>query len=358
MDEPGLTRACTMGPIVAAVEAAGGSIARVFRRAGMPLALMDAPDRLILLRDQLRLVDGAVRESGDPALPARLAVATGIGGLGPIGRHVRACATLGDALAQVEAVTPALLQTATWTGLRREGEDAVYGYAVTERIEAGRQTNEMLALGYLLGTVRHFLGPRWRPRRAVLTGAILPDRSEAERIFDCDLGLGPRAGLHFDAALLATPNPAPDRLLEATPPPPKAGLTACVAGLIELALLEGRPSIDGVARRLGLSRRSLQRRLEAEGTGFAPILQGVLRAQAETLLAGGTTPIGRIALDLGYADAAHFTRAFLGWTGVAPRTWRHLHATSPSFERTGPFAGPGRSPGKMPRLRPGARPNG
>lgn len=325
MDGPGLTRACTMGPIVTAVEATGGSVARVFRRAEMPLALMDEPDRFILLSDQLRLVEGAVRESGDPALPARLAMATGIGGLGAIGRHVRACATLGEALACVEAVTPPLLQTATWTGLRREGTGFVYGYAVTEPVEVGRQANAMLALGYLLGTVRHFMGPHWRPERAVLTGASLPDRAEIERIFGCELSLGPRTGLPLDAALLAAPNPAPGPLLEeAAPLPPEGGVVACVAGLIELALCDGRPSIDWVARRLGLSRRGLQRRLEAEGTGFAPILQAVLRARAEALLAKDTLSIGQIALDLGYADPAHFTRAFVAWTGVGPRVWRRL----------------------------------
>lgn len=330
MAERGLTRACTIGPVVAALEAAGGSVARAFRRAEMPLALVDEPDRLILLDDQIRLVAEAVRESGDPALPARLSVATGLGGLGAIGRHVRSCATLGDALARVEAVTPALLQTATRTGLRREGERAVYVYAVTARIGAGRQANEMLALGYLLATMRHFLGPGWRPERAVLTGATLPGREAAEAVFACALSLGPGAGLPFPPALLRTPNPAPGPLLEAAaPPPPEGGLPACVAGLIGLALSEGRPSIDWVARRLGLSRRGLQRRLEAEGTGFAPILQGVLRARAEALLAEGNAPIGRIALDLGFADSAHFTRAFLGWTGVGPRAWRRLRAGAP-----------------------------
>lgn len=358
MDGPGRTRACTMGPIVSAVEAAGGSVARVFRRVEMPLAVMDEPDRLILLGDQLHLVEEAVRESGDPALPARLATATGIGGLGAIGRHVRACATLGEALARVEAVTPALLQTATWTGLRREATRAVYGYAVTERVEAGRQTNAMLALGYLLGTMRHFLGPRWRPQRAVLTGAHLPDRGEVEQVFGCEVSLGSHTGLHFDPGLLTAPNPAPGPLTEAAPPVAPGDLPACVAGLIELALCEGRPSIDWVARRLGLSRRSLQRRLEAEGTGFAPILQGILRARAEALLTGSTVPIGRIALDLGYADAAHFTRAFLGWTGVTPRTWCRLHGTSLGFERTRPFAGPGQDPGRTSGRCPDTPPKG
>ena len=329
----GLTRASTMGPIAAAVEAAGGSVARVFRQAEIPLALMDEPDRLILLADQLRLVEGAVRESGDPALPARLSRRTGIGGLGAIGRHVRACTTLGEALARVESVTPALLQTATWTGLRREGESVVYGYAVTERVEAGRQANAMLALGYLLGTMRHFLGPDWRPRRAVLPGAALPDRAAVEAVLGCTLSLGAHTGLHFDAGLLSTPNPSPGPLVDAALPPPPNGLAGCVAGLIDLALCEGRPSIDWTARRLGLSRRSLQRRLEAEGTGFAPILQAVMWARAEALLAEGAMPVGRIALALGYADAAHFSRAFLGWTGVPPRLWRRLRDTSPGSEK-------------------------
>ncbi|WP_198290826.1 helix-turn-helix domain-containing protein [Methylobacterium sp. 88A] len=33
------------------------------------------------------------------------------------------------------------------------------------------------------------------------------------------------------------------------------------------------------------------------------------------------------ALDLGYADAAHFTRAFRGWTGPPPTEWRRLAAS-------------------------------
>ncbi len=46
------------------------------------------------------------------------------------------------------------------------------------------------------------------------------------------------------------------------------------------------------------------------------------RRRAKSLLAAERLPIGRIGLELGYADAAHFSRAFLAWTGVTPRQWR------------------------------------
>lgn len=324
MSRHGLTRARTMGPIAAAVTLAGGSLTRVFAQAEVPLALLDTPDRLILLRDQLRLVEAAIRETGDPTLPARLSMETGLTGLGAIGLQVRTTASLKEALERVEVVTPHLLQTATWTGLRYREATAFYGYAVTEPITIGRQANEILALGYLLGTARHFLGAAWRPERAVVTGASLRRRAEIEHLFGCEIALGPRAGLVFPAACIDAANPSRYEPAghAAAAAPIEDDLVACVAHLIDLALDETRPSIDWIAGRLGLSRRTLQRRLDEAGTRYADIQRRVLLRRAEDSLARNDAAIGRIALDLGYADAAHFTRAFLTWTGVTPSQWR------------------------------------
>ncbi|GJD32553.1 HTH-type transcriptional regulator VirS [Methylobacterium adhaesivum] len=330
----GLTKARTMGPIAEAVSGAGGSLTRVFGRAGIPLTLLDTPDRLILLRDQVRLVEAAMREIGDPSLPARLSTGFGIAGLGPIGVQVRTAGTLGEALARVEAVTPILLQTATWTGLRRRGAQAFYGYGIVERIESGRQANEILALGYLLSTVRHFLGSAWRPNYAVVTGATLAGRTDIERLLGVEIALGSEAGLVLSPDRLGAPNPdrhnpSDSDMLETEPI--GDDLAACVAHLVELGLDEARPTIDGIACRLGLSRRTLQRRLGDAGTRYADIQQRVMARRAKALLAGKTLPVGRIALELGYADAAHFTRAFLEWTGVTPSQWRRdVHSSRPA----------------------------
>jgi AraC-like DNA-binding protein len=93
---------------------------------------------------------------------------------------------------------------------------------------------------------------------------------------------------------------------------------------VRLALLERRPTIDYVRRRLALSARSLQRRLAEEGDSFEGIRRRVMLAKAEILLAARETPITQIAYELGYSDAAHFSRAFAAWTGQNPRARRRV----------------------------------
>jgi AraC-like DNA-binding protein len=57
-------------------------------------------------------------------------------------------------------------------------------------------------------------------------------------------------------------------------------------------------------------------------TSFKKILQRVLIQHAADLLVSSSTPITQIALDLGYSDPAHFSRAFSGWHGESPHAWR------------------------------------
>lgn len=79
-------------------------------------------------------------------------------------------------------------------------------------------------------------------------------------------------------------------------------------------------SLARVAKELGLSARSLQRRLAEEGIGFRELINGQRRQIAESLLLrGGRGRITGIALTAGYSDAAVLSRAFRGWTGESPR---------------------------------------
>lgn len=325
--ELGWTKARSVGPIAAAIEQAGGSIARVFKQAELPTDVLREPDRPFLLRDQVRLLAFAVDEIGDPALPAKLSTGVGAAGLGPLGRRVCSAATLGEAIARAGAETKQLLQTATWTGLAPlDANSVLYGYQITERIDVGRQINEILALGYLLDVVRHFLGPGWRPERVVVTGATLPARNEVEAVFDCDVTLGgPTAGLVMPAECLRIANPDCHHLTDehsADRMPAYGDFSACVEHLLLIGLGLGRPSIEWTSGRLGISRRSLQRRLIEERTTFGEIQQRVLQQKAKELLARPELSIADVAYELGYSDPAHFTRAFQGWIGMSPSKWR------------------------------------
>ena len=92
--------------------------------------------------------------------------------------------------------------------------------------------------------------------------------------------------------------------------------------MISVAMFDGYPRIDWVAAKLGMTRRTLQRRLEEQGRTFSGLLEDELRDRAQLLLADQTRPITEIALELGYNDPAHFSRAFTRWCGRAPKAYR------------------------------------
>lgn len=328
MRKYGLTKARSMGPVADMVERAGGSLARVFARVDLPLRLIDEPDRLILLQDQLALVEGAAREIGDDALAARLSTEAGFASLGSYGRHVDSMPDLQSAIACANATIGPLLQSSTEFGLTVSGGVVRWTYGVTDRVAVGRQKNEMLALGYMLDLVRHFAGDRFSPIGLELGGPCVAAKPAVESVYRSDLFRAESAAIVFPAELLEVPNPrAPECLArDRAELPDPSDLVASAEALIGLALLDRRPDIDWLGRHLEMSRRTLQRRLSSHGTSFEILLARVSLSRACDLLRSGAGATD-VALELGYSDPAHFSRAFRRWTGTTPHAWRRRNLT-------------------------------
>ena len=68
--------------------------------------------------------------------------------------------------------------------------------------------------------------------------------------------------------------------------------------------------------------RTLQRRLAEDGLTYSQLISRLRYQQAIHWLVNSDLKIIEIAAELGYQDAAHFTRAFKRWTGVSPQTFR------------------------------------
>lgn len=83
---------------------------------------------------------------------------------------------------------------------------------------------------------------------------------------------------------------------------------------------------DGVASRLAVSERTLQRRLREEGVTFAQLEDAVRRERAFHLLRDGQLALFEIAFLLGFSDPSAFSRAFRRWSGMAPVTWQRAQA--------------------------------
>src|SRR5262249_45495204 len=98
-----------------------------------------------------------------------------------------------------------------------------------------------------------------------------------------------------------------------------------VRTLLSRAMTGERPSISGIAAQLGITARSLQRRLAGLGTSYQVLLAEVRHNAARRLLGeAGLTPAEGGFL-LGYDEVTSFSRAFHGWQGVTPEQWRRSH---------------------------------
>ncbi len=82
------------------------------------------------------------------------------------------------------------------------------------------------------------------------------------------------------------------------------------------------PPITAVAKQLGMSTRTLKRRLADHDTTFSALRDEQRLQRALLLLDNRELSIGEVAMGLGYSELSNFTRAFRKWTGMTPAAYR------------------------------------
>ena len=102
----------------------------------------------------------------------------------------------------------------------------------------------------------------------------------------------------------------------------RLGTSECVRQYLDAAPLNMAPDLPQAARMLGLSERTLKRRLQDEGTSFRVLLAEVRGHQANALLADARLSLTDIAERMGFSDLSSFSQAYKRWFGVAPSVGR------------------------------------
>lgn len=177
------------------------------------------------------------------------------------------------------------------------------------------------------------------PLRALALPGPEPEPSAAARIAEA-LGLRPRYGAattcaSFDAALLAATiashDPALLPLLEAHAARllaararllASSGLAEAVGLQLRELLPRGEARLEAVAQALGLSPRTLQRRLGELGRPFQQLLDATRRELADLHLRDASLSLTEIAFLLGYSEHSSFTHAHRAWHGESPQARR------------------------------------
>lgn len=149
----------------------------------------------------------------------------------------------------------------------------------------------------------------------------------------------PHAEICFDAALLRSPLVQHDAELHShlrryldqvvSQLEPDTGFAARVERVVAEGLSQGPPDIEVVARRLSTSARTLQRRLQQDGTSFLEVVGLARQKLAQQYLREETLSLTEIAFLLGFTEPSNFHRAFKRWTGTTP-----LEARRKALSRT------------------------
>lgn len=325
-----LTRSGIVFPIVAYLKRNGAPVERLLMRAGLPPGILADPEGLIPSRSVAGFLADTARAEGIANLGLLSGEEARIDTLGVMGRLICSTRTLGDAL-QAEIRNHRRFSSNGRIWLEHHGDEARLCQSFTHGFDERWQQTDHYLLMLMLSILRLGAGRSWRPAKVQLQTGECPALRDAEALCAARIDFGqPVTVITFPRSLLAAPLRPPSNasgVLEQSvhgweASAPSEDFVGSIVQVVQTLSWEGYPHIRQTAGVLGVSVRTLQRHLTAAGVSHESLIGRARLATAAALLASSDAKVLEIALDLGYSDHAHFTRAFRRWTGRSPQEFR------------------------------------
>jgi AraC-like DNA-binding protein len=335
---PGTMSALLFLQKVEALAGLGLDTARILGLAGLPRERLIDPHGRLPADASFSFWDAAIRVSGDPAIGLKVGEGLRTGALGSFEYLLRNSETVEQTVERADRFMRLVDDTARLE-LRKD-----------ERVAALR-IYRMGGYPFPPSDVEALFSAAASIYRKALAGAAFPavhvrfthaapadDRLYAE-YFGCPVAFGSDGNeLQFPAALLEQRAPGADPSLglvleEYTAHlvaqlPTGDPLVSAARGQLLDELKSGAPSPASVARALHMSERTLRRRLQADGTSYQALLEGLREQLAREYVVHTRDGFEAVAQRLAFRDASTFFRAFKRWTGVTPAQYRATHTSA------------------------------
>jgi len=312
------------------LEELGVRVSAVLRKAGLPQEFSNQP-RVLVSTEELFALWRAVGEvSTDPAIGLLLGTETKTERFNPTGLAALSSENFGAAVDQIarykQLTCPEeILQ-------EKDGEEwsIQFRWLLADEVEPPVLNDCCFA--WVLSIARHGTGTRLSPLRV----EFAEPRAHAktiERHFGCPVVCGAsRNAIVFRAADAERPFVTQNAELLAMLAPQfeeelkqansDENFVERVRVAVQRKLTGRRPTIEDIADVLHISSRTLQRRLQDEGSNFQRVLEEARHQLARHYLNNSVLELNEAAYLLGYEDANSFVRAFRIWEGVPPARWR------------------------------------
>jgi AraC-like DNA-binding protein len=327
MAQGGLTRLA-----IARLKSARVPVPPLLRRAGLTPEQVAEPEERLSVRSQIALLNEAAIALKDDFLGFTLARDFDPREVGLLYYVMASSRTLGDALKRIARYS------------RITNEALVFGYQEGNRLlidlsysgvprHSDRHQIEFCMFG-ALRICRALTGEKLVPQHFSISHYRSEGTSEMARFVGTKVEFGTDAdefALDLNARelpLIHADNYLNDLLLRyceaalAKRTGDRSELRTKVENTISSVLPHERVRVEHVARSLGMSKRTLARKLADEGLNFSEILQNLRRDLAVRYLNDRKLHVSKIAWLLGFHEVSAFTHAFKRWTGKTPREMR------------------------------------
>ena len=321
-------RVGVLAEIVPLLVESGLEPGHLIRSAGIDPALLRNPESIVPFSAACRLFVLAAEATGFAHIGALVGARGGTQSLGLVGRLMKTAPTLGEAILDLCTNQHRYIRGAV-TYLIVQRDTAFWGYAIHQPVLEGASFMCEGAMGIGCAMVREIAG--LQPEKVLLARRTPTNGGPFRRA----LG-GP---VRFDAEQyavvlrrewLSKPQRSSDpKLRQILQEQVRAywareqpDFSERVSRILMGRLLSRTASAEAVARDLHVTLRTMNRRLEEEGTTFRDLVRQAKYDASRQLMASTSLSLIDIALALGYATPSAFTRAFNAWSGVAPSAWR------------------------------------
>jgi AraC-like DNA-binding protein len=319
--------------VLGAAERAGVDVRGLASRLGLPTS--PRFEERIELGRLIELWEAVVALSGDPGLPARVATYPGHAERSLLAFLNQVQPTVGAVVETLLRYWPTVTDAFSWTLERTKTTFSLVAAPAGPIERAGWRHQLEFEVADIVHSGLRIMGPAARPRRVALAHRPPPSLDAYVAVMGLEPEFSsPRVEITYPHEVWDLPMPGnkPElaRVLEAQlaamleRPDARRKTADRAREIIASVLREGRPDGDEIARRLGLGRRTLERRLVDEGTSLRKLVDEERFALAAEWL--GDVEIAQISARLGYSDVRAFDRAFRRWAGMTPSDFRRRRA--------------------------------
>jgi AraC-like DNA-binding protein len=319
--------------LAARVHASGIELAPLLSKAGLTSEQIDNPVTRVRVESQIRFLELGAAALGDDLLGFHLARDFDLRKVGLLYYVLASSDSLPDAMEKAErycaiANEGILLKfrgsssgaaiMLSYRGVQRRSDRHQIEFWLTSLIRLCRQLTNRKLLPNRIGVahrrpktpgeMKSFMGCQIEFGCDV-DEVVFSERARVAPIISADPYLNKLLTSYCEEALLHRGEPA-------------VTLRSSLENEIAQLLPHGEPRAEAVARRLGMSQRTLTRRLSSEGLSFARIMDELKSDLATRYLRERDLTISKIAWLLGYGENSAFTHAFRRWTGMTPNQFR------------------------------------